>query len=91
MSTTLSMPSSVCIGDAGELYARLLEIFKTDQAEIQLNLEEITRVDTAGVQLLLGFLQEAKQRHIAVELVGNSTELQNAMRVLGLKEQFEAH
>lgn len=88
------LPSSMCVVDVGTLHAHFLESLEElvtksskehEQEAITLDVDGITRIDTAGVQLLVSFLNEAKIRHIPVQIVGDSQQLEGVAENLGLQ------
>ncbi len=79
----LRLESSLRIGEVEARRDMLLR--QLDRGEpLRIDVGALQSVDTAGVQLLLAFRQEADRRGIPVDYCGESPELFNALRLLGL-------
>jgi len=84
-TATLRLEPSLRIGEVETRRDMLLRLL--DRREpVRIDVSALQSVDTAGVQLLLAFRREADRRGIPVDYCGESPELLNALRLLGLAD-----
>lgn len=80
---------SLEIKDVEAAHRQLLEALERGPS-VTVDMTRLGATDTAGVQLLLAFKNEAGKRGVAVDFLGESPALAQALAVLGLRDAFPA-
>jgi anti-anti-sigma factor len=84
-TVTLRLDASLRIGDV-EARREVLQRLLDGREPVRIDISALQWVDSAGVQLLLAMRQEADRRGIALDYSGESPELFNALKLLGLAD-----
>lgn len=82
---TIELPPDLIVHEPEPLRLELLEAL-SGGGRVTLDASEVHRVGIVALQLLLAFTREARQRGVAVEILGARKELSEALRCTGLDQ-----
>ena len=89
-TTTLPLGPDLTIPFAAEAHATLAQAIQATTGTLVLELSGVSEFDSAGLQLLLAARRSLAERGLALRLAAPSDVVQDALRVFGLAQLFEA-
>lgn len=87
VTAAFSLPAECTLADVHGLKSQLTALLKT-QDPVCVDVSGLRRIDTASLQLLAAFARDRRASRLAVDLRGESTVFEEAVRLLGLDRLF---